>query len=158
MKWINIKDQLPSEKRYVLVHVINRKWYDYDDDPSFRVAKLIKSYDCQTKKTDVKFYEFCYEHIFKIDEIDYWCEIDFNRKFKEYDTFYYILPRYISVIRDGQAFDSIEYYVMAYEYHDEYNKSLNQDYMFDSFCEAQAMCDEMNKKIRGENNYEHTNS
>ena len=46
MKWINIKDQLPSEKRYVLVHVINRKWYDCDDDPSFRVAKLIKSYDC----------------------------------------------------------------------------------------------------------------
>ena len=68
MNWISIKDQLPKLNKYVLIHIINRKWID-EDDPFYKVASLHKKYD-----NTFRFEEFGPD-CFTLDEVDFWLEI-----------------------------------------------------------------------------------
>lgn len=68
MNWISIKDKLPELNKYVLIHIINRKWID-EGDPFYKVASLHKKYD-----NTFRFEEFGPD-CFTLDEVDYWCEI-----------------------------------------------------------------------------------
>lgn len=65
-----------------------------------------------------------------------------NSLYKDGDTFYYILPRFYL---DSSGIEHKQFYVMRYQYWDQWNHCFNQDWMFKTEKQAKEKADQLNK-------------